>query len=188
MEVRSQSPLYPPTSTDKGGQEGQANQQRSLTPRCNIHLNVLHAKDVKSCFRQLKHHPDVMGAFSYILGDYLFLQCGQSFGSVFSPANWEIVRRVAEQLAEAYYEDDSLKEKHRKYLDKLQWQSSLGDLHARFTRAKQCSINQGVKGPDGVDSNTSHHFFVDDNLLYAEVFNIERLRWPCSNFHTSGGI
>lgn len=135
---------------------------------------VLHANDVKSCFRQLKHHPDVMGAFSYILGDYLFLQCGQSFGSVFSPANWEIVRRVAEQLAEAYYEDDSLKEKHRKYLDKLQWQSSLGDLHARFTRAKQCSINQGVKGPDGVDSNTSHHFFVDDDL-YAEVFNIERI-------------
>ena len=34
---------------------------------------VVHANDVKSCFRQLKHHPDVMGAFSYIISSTLFL-------------------------------------------------------------------------------------------------------------------
>ena len=28
---------------------------------------VIHANGVKSCFRQLKHRPDVMGAFSYCL-------------------------------------------------------------------------------------------------------------------------
>ena len=48
---------------------------------------ILHANDVKSCFRQLKHHPDVMGAFSYIINDLLFLQCGLTFGSDFSPAS-----------------------------------------------------------------------------------------------------
>ena len=53
---------------------------------------ILHANNVKSFFRQLKHHPDVMGAFSYILGDYLFLQCGLTFGSDFSPSSWEVVR------------------------------------------------------------------------------------------------
>ena len=34
---------------------------------------VVHANDVKSCFRQLKHHPDVMGVFSYIISATLFL-------------------------------------------------------------------------------------------------------------------
>ena len=78
------------------------------------------ANDVKSCFRQLKHHPDVAGAFSYILGEYLFIQCSLTFGSDFSPANWEVIRRIAEQLAESLFADKSLREKHRQYLDRLQ--------------------------------------------------------------------
>jgi hypothetical protein len=49
---------------------------------------VVHANDVKSCFRQIKHHPDVAGAFSYILVDHLFFQVGLAFGADFSPANW----------------------------------------------------------------------------------------------------
>jgi hypothetical protein len=40
---------------------------------------VVHANDVKSCFRQIKHHPNVAGAFSYILADYLFFQVGLAF-------------------------------------------------------------------------------------------------------------
>jgi len=51
---------------------------------------VLHANDVKSCFRQMQHHPDVMGAFSYIIGDLLYTSCGLTFGADFSPSIWEI--------------------------------------------------------------------------------------------------
>ena len=61
---------------------------------------ALHANDVKSCFRQLKHHPDCMGAFSFIIDKLLLLQCGLTFGSDFSPASWEPVRRVIKALAE----------------------------------------------------------------------------------------
>ncbi len=50
---------------------------------------AMHTNNVKSCFRQLKHHPDVMGAFSFVIDTILFLQCGLTFGSDFSPANWE---------------------------------------------------------------------------------------------------
>ena len=89
---------------------------RIMYPYHNI---VMHANDAKSCVHQLKHHPDVMGAFSYILGDFLFLQCGLTFGSDFSPANWEVMRRIAEQLAEAFFEDKSLVKKHRKCINKL---------------------------------------------------------------------
>jgi hypothetical protein len=50
---------------------------------------IVHANDVKSCFRQIKLHPDIMAAFSYIIADQLFLSCGLPFGTDFSPQNWE---------------------------------------------------------------------------------------------------
>ncbi|KAL7546383.1 hypothetical protein ACHAWF_016015 [Thalassiosira exigua] len=135
---------------------------------------ITHANDVKSCFRQLKHQPDVMGAFSYILGHYLFLQCGLCFGADFSPASWEVVRRIAEQLATALFKDKSLRAKHRKYLDRLRWKSNLGRRGARFTPAWACSQNRGVLDENGLPADTPHAFYVDDDL-YAEVFDVERI-------------
>ena len=78
---------------------------------------VIHANDVKSAFRQIKLHPDIMGAFSFIIADQLFLSCGLPFGTDFSPANWEIIRQLLKELAEKLYDDDSLVIKHKNYLD-----------------------------------------------------------------------
>ena len=55
---------------------------------------VIHANNIKSCFHQIKHHPDVVGAFLYVLSKYLFFQVGLAFGADFSPSNWEAVRQV----------------------------------------------------------------------------------------------
>jgi hypothetical protein len=55
-----------------------------LYPSTYIH-HCIHANDVKSCFRQVKLHPDIMGAFSYIIADMLYLLCGLLFGTDFSP-------------------------------------------------------------------------------------------------------
>ena len=134
---------------------------------------VIHANDVKSCFRQIKHHPDVMGAFSYILGEFLFLQCGLAFGALFSPASWEVLRRIAEFLAESLFNDDTLRTKHRKYLDRLKWKKDLGNNKATFSPAVQDSLNQGVLR-DGEPVETPHDFYVDDDL-YAELFDIIRI-------------
>jgi hypothetical protein len=81
---------------------------------------VVHTNDVKSCCQQIKHHPDVAGAFSYILADYLFLQIGLAFGADFSPANGEAVRRVQSALAERLFFNVSLVQKHRDILNKIQ--------------------------------------------------------------------
>ena len=86
---------------------------------------VFHANDVKSCFCQIKHHPDVAGAFLYILADYLFFQVGLAFGAKFSPANWEAVRQAQSALAERLFFDTSLVTKHRAVLDKIKWYRSL---------------------------------------------------------------
>ena len=112
----------------------------------------LHANDVKSCFRQLKHHPDVMSAFSFIISDTLFLQCALTFGSDFSPASWEVLRRIIEQLAEALFGDDTLIAKHRQILDQMHWQRSLGSSKAKFIAATPCAINTGVLDAAGTPS------------------------------------
>ena len=82
---------------------------RTMYPLQDI---ILDANDVKSCFRQIKHHPEVMGAFSYVIAETLYLSCGLTMGSDFSPAVWEVCRRLAEQLATSLFADDSLVPKH----------------------------------------------------------------------------
>ena len=136
---------------------------------------ILHANDVKSCFRQLKHHPDIVEAFSFVIFNHLWIQIGLAFGSDFSPANWEGVRRVIEQLAQGLFQDSSLREKHRQYLDKLQWDPSLdSSATKRFVPAFPDSQNQGVLDDDGVPVDTPHHVFVDDDI-YADVYFRERV-------------
>jgi len=42
---------------------------------------ILHANDVKSCFKQLQLRPHIMSAFSIIIADFLFLQSALPFGT-----------------------------------------------------------------------------------------------------------
>ena len=86
---------------------------------------IIHANDVKSALRQVKLHPDIMGAFSYIIADKLLLSCGQPFGTDFSPLNWEVVHQVLEHLATQHFQDTSLRTKHRPFLNNLTWDRSL---------------------------------------------------------------
>ena len=92
----------------------------------NLHIThamldiIIHTNDVKSCFRQLKHHPDYMGLFSFIIDDLLYLQCGLTFGSDFSPASWEVIRRIIKVLAEYLFKDCRRCVKHRNHLDRMQ--------------------------------------------------------------------
>ena len=134
---------------------------------------VLHANDIKSCFHQLKHHPDCMGLFSFIIDHLMYLQCGLTFGSDFSPASWKVLRRTIEILAESLFEDETLHSKHRKYLDRMQSQRSLGSPKAMFTLATLDDINRGVHDADGNGINTPHVMFVD-NGIYADVFDVTR--------------
>lgn len=139
----------------------------------------MHANDMKSCFRKLKHHPDVVGAFSYVIKDIMFLQCALTFGSDFSPASWEVLRRIIEALAEALFDDKTLRAKHKDRLDKLIWQQSLGSTRAKLTPAKADSINKGVLDSTRKPVSTPHDMFVDDDL-YAEVNAKERVEQACA--------
>ena len=115
-----------------------------------------------------------MPAFSCVVADFIFLQCSQAFGTDFAPGNWEVPRRIAEIVATALFKDKSLREKHRKYLDRLNWSSILGSKRAKFVPAKADSINKGVLDGDGNPVPTPHRFFVDDGI-YLDVFDITRI-------------
>ena len=134
---------------------------------------IVHANDVKSCFRQIKLHPDVFGAFSYLIADQLFLSCGLPFGTDFSPQNWEPLRRILERLAEALFEDSSLRAKHRKYLDQIEYDQALGKC-AHIAQAVADRYNQGVLDAQGNPVNTPHFYYVDDGV-YVELFDIDRI-------------
>lgn len=136
---------------------------------------IVHANDVKSCFRQLKLHPDIMGAFSYIIADQLFLSCGLPFGTDFSPQQWEPVRQILELLAERLFDEKDLVHKHKKYLDQMVFDKNLGKRpKVPFTKATRDSLNPGVRSGNS-DANTSHMFYVDDDI-YSEVFDKQRIR------------
>ena len=128
------------------------------------HDIVLHAHDVMSCFRQLKYHSDCRGLFFFTIDDLLYLQYGLTFGSDFSLAGWEVVRRIIEILAELLFEDETLCSKHRKYVDRMQWQHILDSTNTVFTPATLDDINRGVQDTDGDSVNTHHDMFVDDNI------------------------
>jgi hypothetical protein len=116
-----------------------------------------------------------MGAFSYIIADKLFLSCGLPFGTDFSPANWEIVRQILEQLATALFQDTSLRQKHAKYLKLLHYDRASGKTkHLTFTRAVPDACNPGVIDAAGLLEDTPHHTYVDDDV-YVEIFDINRV-------------
>ena len=117
----------------------------------------------------------MVGAFSYILDDILYLEVALSFGSNFSPANWEVVRHLAEILAEELFDGESLVAKHRAYLDRLQWQRSLGSKKAKLTQATPDSLNTSVQDSNGQDVKTSHDMYIN-NDLYTEIYCRERIK------------
>ena len=75
---------------------------------------VMHANDVKSCFKQMKLHPDIIPVISIMVADFLFLQTALPFGADFSPQNWEPVRRLVKILAEKLFDDKTLRAKHKR--------------------------------------------------------------------------
>ena len=139
------------------------------------HDIVTHANDGKSCFRQMKMHPDIMTAFSIVVADFLYLQTALPFGTDFSPQNWELVHRLIEIVATKLSADKSLRIKHRKYLDRLQWEPALGEAKQAFAPAKACSQWRGVLDEHGNPRPTPQRLFVDE-LVYAEIYEDDKTR------------
>ncbi|KAL7528826.1 hypothetical protein ACHAWF_002722 [Thalassiosira exigua] len=137
-------------------------------PRGRYHFN-LQLREI------LKHHPDVLGAFCYIIVGTLYAPTGLTFGSDFSPSTWEPPRRIIEQLAMNLFADKSLVVKHRKYLDQFQWGKKLRNAKPdEIVPALPGAMHKGVLDESGNDVNTPHNMFVDDGIM-MDVYKKKRL-------------
>ena len=87
------------------------------------------------------------------------------------PSNWEIIRQVLEKLATSLFDDDSLCHKHRRYLDRLRWDRSLG-------KADVSSFAKALRDPNlptprtslGALAPTPHFVYVDDGI-YIDFYD-----------------
>ena len=66
-----------------------------------------------------------MGAFSYNIADYLYLQYGQTFVSDFSPSDSTVIQQTWSESAETLVMDSTLVTKHSHSLERLQCYHSL---------------------------------------------------------------
>jgi hypothetical protein len=118
----------------------------------------------------------VVGAFLYILADYLFFQVGLALGANLSPTNWEAVRRAQSTLAEWQFFDTSLVTKHCTLLDKIKWCRSLdGKKRPRFTRVFCDALNRGIFDAHGSPAPTPHGVYVNDDI-YLDVAKKRRFK------------
>ncbi|KAL7524047.1 hypothetical protein ACHAXR_000415, partial [Thalassiosira sp. AJA248-18] len=132
-------------------------------PRTEILLGLA---DVKACFRHPRIHPDLAGAFGFLADGYYCLATAMVFGSTTSAPSWEPFRRAIEVMTSVYYERDDLVEKHKYYLDMLEWEDMEEDTQP-FTRAVPCELNKGILDTQGKMRALRSFMYVDDALMAA---------------------
>jgi len=126
--------------------------------------------DVSGAFRIVKYNPEIVGAFSAIVGSRLWVPVGQVFGGNTSAQNFEGLARARELLSE-YYSQTSFAHligKHRDILSRISYAPNSSS--SPLVQAISCSQHSGVTNPDGTIKNTPHNTFVDDNHI-ADVFS-----------------
>ena len=128
--------------------------------------------DIKACFRWPRIHPDLCGAFSFVI-DFMGMLCATTamvFGFIASANCWEPFRRAIEVMTAVIFErigsDSNI---HQEYIDMFEFEDlpSKDESNDLFTKAKPCSINTGVLDNKGKQKPIGTKIYVDDCLLVA---------------------
>ncbi len=133
--------------------------------------------DIKACFRWPKLHPDITGAFGFVMGflQSFFLMTAMVFGFRASANSWEPFRRAIEALTAVFFvqfeEDIST---HQEFIDLLRF-DELPPPGTEFVQAKPCSINRGCFNKEGKQLPIGTNIYVDDCLIAAVNYHMRRL-------------
>ena len=87
---------------------------RTSFPKDDILLAFI---DISSCFCWPRIHPDLAGAFGFMIGPLYYAANAMVFGSVASATSWEPFRRAISAFALSYFGSHHLKINHKQYLD-----------------------------------------------------------------------
>ena len=82
---------------------------------------LLALADTKACFSFPRIHPDLTGAFGFLINNFFCLAVAMVFGSSTLSSCWEPFRRVIEGLALKFANRPGLVDKHKKYISMIKW-------------------------------------------------------------------
>ena len=128
-------------------------------------ITLIALANVKSCFRFVRIHADLTGAFGFLADNLYNLATAMVFGSTASASSWESFRQAIEALTKVFTNRPNLVIKHKKYLDMLKWEKI--DHNAKKVCAFPCAINQGIIDGAGKPINLPAGIYVDDALMLA---------------------
>ena len=132
---------------------------RASYPEASI---LLALADIKACFRFPRIHPDLTGAFCFLINNFFCLAVAMVFGSNTLSSCWESFLRVIKGFANR----PDLVDKHKKYIDMIKWDIPCGAA-AKPVPAKKCKLNPGVLDGSGNQIQYSVRIWVDDTLIAA---------------------
>ena len=138
--------------------------------------------DIKACFRFPRIHPDLAGAFGFLVDNLYCLAIAMVFGSNTSAACWEPFCRAIEGLSKEFANCPDLVEKHKYYIDMLKWDVPKPPTQ-KPVKAFKCSINPGVIDELGKQINHPSRIWVDDILIAA--VGIENKDGPCCCYRSN---
>ena len=122
--------------------------------------------DVKACFRFPRIHPDLTGAFGFLVHDFYCLAVAMVFGSNTSASSWEPFRRAIEELSKVFMKNPSLVGKHEKYLNMIKWEVPSSNSQKPI-KAVKCDLNPGVLDSNGSQIFQQARIWVDDAMMAA---------------------
>ena len=125
---------------------------------------LLATADIKACYRYPRVSPDLTGAFGFLAVGFFFLATAMVFGSTASCSSWEPFRRAIEILTAFFANRQELVEKHKVWLDMINWDEL--DFDEPLTPAFPCQLNTGLpKDADGNPPALPARIYVDDGFV-----------------------
>jgi hypothetical protein len=145
------------------------------------HLEILvFDDDVTGAFRQPKYHPNVISAKAFIIGKYLFVPTGLTFGDKPSPPSFEPLARARMALSREYSKGLHAIPEFSEYLDRVRFDPP-PPPGFKFAQARPDRFNPGITMPtDGTRPPTEYNMYVDDNLYAAASPDDMRWAMRCS--------
>jgi hypothetical protein len=139
------------------------------------HEIYLFDDDISGAYRQCKYHPNVISAKGFIIGSFLFIPTGQTFGDTSSPSNFEPIARAREALSSEYSKGLHTIQHYPDYIDNVEFTPPPLPGFP-FAQARPDRFNPGA--PPAITDTiipTAYHMHVDDNLYAAP--GIDHMKW-----------
>jgi hypothetical protein len=141
-------------------------------PRIEIYLMD---DDVASAFRTLKYHPNVASAKAFLVGLYLFIATGLTFGDSSSLPSFESIARARMALLADLSKGLQPVPEFPEYISRVQF-TPPPPPGTSFAEARADRFNPGVAlPPDGSFPLVEYNMHVDDNLYAAA--GIDQMKW-----------